>query len=520
MLLPEIINVLIPASICTPRKQLDVGSLRVSLLATELLIREDAYHLLPIETAALQLGLTEDLRPGEPTIVPGHFFWGNAKQFGSNALAFLQDAKEKYGDVVTIRMLDKYWTIMLDVSSYEAFNNERNFSFSPVKAMINTNVFSYTLQQHEKVIAKISNHLNGVALYSAFEEFVKSLTRVVSETEEHVKTTNTLDGQTPQLLDKDSVMTMKKTDEKLTGVKGFKDVLQDDWCEEGLQKVVAKVFFNSQFYSFIGRPEPGSKSNVNPDYFFDVYNEFHDYFYHLFAGLPIQIFPTAGKARDKLHASLDIPEILRRPDSSEYIKKATEFILANGQTESDCRNHILSLFHVMFNNLGAGFWCLYLLMHDKAARKSVLKELEDAVETKRVEGHDGGSVAEFTVEDINKLSYLGELYTYHLRMSTFKYDRFMNNPDFYKDGKKLRQSTFGFGTLCPAQKMSMLQLKWFTMVMVNNFKMELVDGDTAELDVTKYGNEVIPPTNDVRIRMKPKEGAVRLENINARVLAA
>lgn len=86
--------------------------------------------------------------------------------------------------------------------------------------------------------------------------------------------------------------------------------------------------------------------------------------------------------------------------------------------------------------------------------------------------------------------------------------------EFYKNGQKVKHPLIGFGSLCFGQKLSMLQLKWFIINVLNSFKMELLDGQKTLPNKNMYGHEILPPTNDVQCRFIPRERACALKFLN------
>ena len=81
---------------------------------------------------------------------------------------------------------------------------------------------------------------------------------------------------------------------------------------------------------------------------------------------------------------------------------------------------------------------------------------------------------------------------------------------FEKNGTELKTPLIGFGSLCPGKRMSMLQIKWFLISLMNTFSMELLEGESTEPNTQYYGHEILPPVNDVKVRYTLKHDAPEL----------
>lgn len=94
-------------------------------------------------------------------------------------------------------------------------------------------------------------------------------------------------------------------------------------------------------------------------------------------------------------------------------------------------------------------------------------------------------------------------------LQEYKYDRFVD-ATFYKNGKVLKNPILAFGSLCPGKKYALCQAKWFMLSLVNAFDFELCEGEKTECDINYHGHEILPPTNDVQIRYRIREGHKKL----------
>ncbi|BFZ10732.1 hypothetical protein BsWGS_13771 [Bradybaena similaris] len=334
------------------------------------------------------------------------------------------------------------------------------------------------------------------------------------------------------------------------------------WCQDHLRNFASKIFFSPVFYTIFGRGHPGQSGNFHPQVFHKNFDLFHKYFNFLWIGLPIKFFPKAMEAAGVLAQQPSSEDMVGRDGCSDYIKFATQFMLKNKQSERDIICHNLIFLHVNYNTFRVAYWCMYKLMEDASVMTAVKKEVDEVVEAKRTGANEDEYEAQFTAEDINKLpivdSFLKEVIrvtsgvfmvrlcsadtkfttaagqTFNLRKGdkvamyppvfhhdpevfeepeTFKVDRFVD-AEFYKNGQKVKHPLIGFGSLCFGQKLSMLQLKWFIINVLNSFKMELLDGQKTVPNKNMYGHEILPPTNDVQCRFIPRERACALKFLN------
>ncbi|XP_059146741.1 prostacyclin synthase-like [Physella acuta] len=513
------------------------------------------------------------LRPGEPPLAPGHFLWGNGKQFTEHAVKFLHQAHKKCGDVFTIRFLNQYWTMVLDIHSYEKFAKEKNFDFDAIQEQVNQNVFGYQLVDARKMISEAGQKVNGKHLFTSLENFAKNLTEAFKETASEMDHAGKVipSNNNNKNLKQDAYDNLQNEINHAKDSSYFINSQNslthpqynpDAWCEDNLRNLASKTFFSPVFYTIFGRGEPGKEGNFHPQVFHKNFDQFHKYFNFLWFGMPVQMFQQAVEAVGILAQQPSSSDMMNRDGCSDYIKFATEFMLKHSQSERDIICHNLVFLHVNYNTFRAVYWCMYKLMEDATVMAAVRKEVEEVVEAKRTGANSSEYEAEFTTEDINKLpvvdSYLKEIIrwtsgvfmvrkcvedtsfttdkgeTFNIRKGdkvaiyppvfhhdpeifespeTFKYDRFID-ADFYKNGKKIKHPLIGFGSLCPGQKLSMLQIKWFIINIVNSFKLELVEGERTAPHTGMYGHEILPPTNDVQCRFKPREGACTLKYVN------
>ncbi|GFO45066.1 hypothetical protein PoB_007157100 [Plakobranchus ocellatus] len=553
--------------------------------------------------------LYRKLRPGEPPIAPGHWFWGNCIQFKEHAVKFLLKTHAMCGDVFTVRFLNQHITMVLDIHSYERFSREKNFDFHAIEKQVNRNVFQYELVNSRKMIREAGQKVNGRHLFSSMENFAQNLTEAFKETisgeadtqassnsnilkadaamqdqSEKVKKLNILNTapsattrNNSAINDINSVSSVHQQPSPAPSLASPDDTTSDpiininndtigqkvsSWHEDDLRNFASRIFFSPLFYSIFGRGVKGQEKSFQPQVFHKMFDQFHKYFNFLWLGVPPQLFPEAVKAGAVLGQQPHSGEMVKRDGCSEYIKFATEFMLKHGQTEREIVSHNLVFLHVNYNTFRVVYWCMYKLMEEAGVMAALKAEVDEVIEAKRSGATPEEAVAEFTADDINKMpavdSFLKEIFrcmsgvfmirkvlkdtsfttesgaVYNMREGdrvaiyppafhydpeiyedpeTFKYDRYID-ATFYKNGKEIKHPVIGFGSLCPGQKLAILEIKWFIINLINSFKLELLDGERTMPNINMYGHEILPPTHDVRCRFLAKEKPVKLTYFN------
>ncbi|XP_025108085.1 cholesterol 7-alpha-monooxygenase-like [Pomacea canaliculata] len=473
-------------------------------------------------------------RKSEPPYVPGHFLWGNSAQFSKHHVRFLQTSQKQLGDIFTIRLLNHYFTVIMDPHCYETFVKVKNFDFFAIMHQVLNNVFALEVKSSRKLSIEIAKRLKGMYVNTTMDNFAK-----------HVQNSFTD-------LTKTSAMTTSDCNANIN-TDGNTSV---DWRREMLFTLMSKTMFPSLFYTLFGRsvdPSGEEKTkNFCPKVFHDNFNLFHKYFTYLWIGLPLKLFPQAVEALTVLLQQPTSHNMLRRDGVSEQIKVSINHFHQHGHSEQDIALYNLVIFHVNYNTFRAAYWCVYKLAEDPRILKDLERELHEAIEMKRADGEE--SVA-FTLAEIGEFPLLDSFWKETLRMysgtlmtryitedtefempsgqkytvrkgdravmcaagvhmdpeifedpEVFKHKRFVNTT-FYKYGKELKKLIFSFGSLCPGQRSAILQGKWFLMNLINSFSLQLPEGQKAEPNTEKYGNEILPPVNDVQIDFRPKEGA-------------
>ncbi len=155
-------------------------------------------------------------RKGEPQIVKGHFLWGSGEEFSHHAVEFLHRTQKTYGDVFTIRLVNKYLTIIMDPHSIDAVSQEKNFDFDPIQKQVNNNVFDFKIRNSHEMIKATGKTVRGVFLDRSMRSFASNL-----------------DNSCKTVMDKGH------------------DVA-DGWKEEGLRMFTSATMFDAIFTTIFG----------------------------------------------------------------------------------------------------------------------------------------------------------------------------------------------------------------------------------------------------------------------------
>ncbi|XP_052284775.1 cytochrome P450 7A1-like [Dreissena polymorpha] len=464
-------------------------------------------------------------KEGEPPIVPGHFLFGNGMAFSQNAVEFIHKSTARFGKVFTIRLLNQHVTIINDPHSYEQVCKERNFDFDAIQKQVNNNVFSLKLHDSKKMIKEASKKVKGQYLYATMQLFAHHLQEAFDASTE----------STP---------------------------VENGWCKGRLRAMSSKTMFKAIFRTIFGKEKPDDV--FEPMTVYKNFDLFHKYFNFLWLGLPIKLFPKACRALEMLVQMPTSNDIINRDDVSDYIRYSTQFMKANGQTEADIIGHNLVFLHVNYNTFRVSYWLIYYLTKHPEAIGALVAEIDDTVRVKS-ETCDDDCDIELSIQDLDRLpvlnSFLNETIRYtsgvlmvraitedtaftmedgsvhNLRAGDrvamyppaihndpevfknpeeFKYDRFID-AKFYKEGKEIRNPLLAFGSLCPGKRLAMTQAKWFIFNFAHQFDFQTEEGQACCPDVKYYGNEILPPTNDVDFLYRRIENRRRIEFVHDRL---
>jgi len=89
----------------------------------------------------------------------------------------------------------------------------------------------------------------------------------------------------------------------------------------------------------------------------------------------------------------------------------------------------------------------------------------------------------------------------------FKWDRFLNNPKFYKEGKEIKNPNLAFGggkSLCPGRLFAACEIKLFIVHMLLNFEIDLGFIEAPPFDEGRIGLGLLSPVGDVTFKFKAK----------------
>ena len=287
--------------------------------------------------------------------------WGSAIDFNTHAVDFLLRTTKKYGNIFTIRLINQHLTIVNDVHSYEALSKERNFDFDPIQKQVNWNVFSFILSKPKKMIKDTGRTVRGANLGKSMTQFV----------------------------------------EKLDFAFGKKDLPLKEWETQGLRSFASDTIFAGLFNSIFGASDNHAFNAKDTCNNFDV---FHKYFNFFWLGFPKKCFPSAMKALENMLCQPSAHELMNRDDVSDYIRTAIDFMVSEGQSESDIMGHNLVYLHVNYNTFRLAFWVLHNILTDEKAYTALMDELTQAIEDRRY-----GDEATFNTKEVEQLPILGKL---------------------------------------------------------------------------------------------------------------
>ena len=351
-------------------------------------------------------------------------------------------SRRRYGGVFTIRLVNQYLTVIMDPHNYEAFCRTRTLDFDRIQKQVNWNVFNFRLVDAKTMIKATGKTVVGLNLVRALRDFAANLTTTCDEVtgapmkptkdgddatrasaggseSKSVEATWGGDGNTATSVVIDGNLVVAKRqeeeEEETTATKPFlesnwKKNHDDDWKSEGLRVLVARTMFAAIFRTIFGgnarlEAEDPRFSAASTFRSFEV---FHRYFNYFWLGFPKRLFPPAVDALHDLRAMPDSGELLERDDLSPYIRTAVEYMLRQGQTESDIKGHNLVYLHVNYNTFRLAFWSLNGLLEHGEAYATLQREVDGFVE-EHLDVDD--NVVAFSLDDIAALKILGEFFS-------------------------------------------------------------------------------------------------------------
>lgn len=318
-------------------------------------------------------------RHGEPPVIPGSLIFGNAKDFNKQAVQFLLDSRDKFGNIFTLRLLTQHMTIIMDPHSFENFSHERNFDFDVIQKQVNHNVFSFELADAKRMLKEAGKTVKGKYLHRSMKLYSSHLHDAYNQISE-----TDVNG---------NVLKCKPT----------------DWKQTDMREMICKTLFTALFYTIFGK---GNEHDVfKPLTVFKNFNQFHKYFNFLWLGFPVKMFPKALEALKVLCQQPTSDEYLRREDISDYIRFSTEFMLDHDQTEQDIIGHNLVYLHVNYNTFRMTCWAVYYLLAHRKGLEALTEEIKQAIHRKIEDmgGIEEGESVPFNLEEVSSLPILGKL---------------------------------------------------------------------------------------------------------------
>ncbi|XP_078543398.1 cytochrome P450 7A1-like [Lissotriton helveticus] len=484
-------------------------------------------------------------RPEEPPLENGVIpYLGCALQFGANPLEFLRARQKKYGHVFTCKLAGKFVHFLTDPFSYQSLIRQgKHFDWKKFHLSTSAKVFGhdsmdpsdgYTTENVHQTFIKT---LQGDSLGSLIENMMENLQLVMLQS-------NTL------------------------------KVASREWQADGLYAFCYRVMFESGYLTLFGK-ELNSQGDKNAARLeaqkalihnaLENFKKFDKIFPALVAGLPINIFKAAHRARENLAEGL-LHENLRKRDNMSDLISLRMFLNDTLSTFDDmgkAKTHLSLLWASLANTLPATFWSLLYTLRNpdalRAATEEVHQVLENAGQNVSLDGKhisltreqlENMYVLESIIHEAMRLSsasmnirvaiedftfHLNDKDSYNIRKGdwvavfpqmvhldpgvyedplTFKYDRFLDEngrerTNFYYKGRKLKYYLMPFGSglgKCPGRFFAVHEIKLFLCLLISYFEMELIDqnGKLPQLDQSRAGLGILQPTHDVEFRYRLK----------------
>ena len=325
-------------------------------------------------------------RTNEPPLARGNLVFGVGAEFQQNAVRFLHATTARLGSVFTIRLLNKWVTIVQDPHLFFAFCKQKEFDFQPVQKQVNMNVFKFEIKNSSMIIRNASKSTKGVQLTRNMQNFNRFLHDTLEET----------------------VIAPLEAAVSQVGT-------------SGLIELLVHTQFVAIFDAIFGKSAPKAAfSALRVKQQMDVV---HSYFNFLWLGLPHWLFPPVGRAIRFLSDQPSAEEIIARPDSSAYMKFALQAMRRDGQWDSDLAGHNLVYLQVNYITFRLTFWLIYQLLTHPEALAAVVDEIDAFVE-----GHtDENKVASISFEEFSNskaLPMLGKCSIFYQRLHSNHYEYF------------------------------------------------------------------------------------------------
>ncbi|XP_076780358.1 cytochrome P450 7A1 [Arvicanthis niloticus] len=473
---------------------------------------------------------------GEPPLENGLIpYLGCALKFGSNPLEFLRANQRKHGHVFTCKLMGKYVHFITNSLSYHKvlchgkyFDWKKFHYTTSAKAFGHRSIDPNDGNTTENINNTFTKTLQGDALCSLSEAMMQNLQSVM---------------RPPDLPKSKSTA----------------------WVTEGMYAFCYRVMFEAGYLTLFGRDL--SKTDTQRAFILNNLNNFKQFdqvFPALVAGLPIHLFKSAHKAREKLAESLKHENLYVRDKVSELIRLRM-FLNDTLSTFDDmekAKTHLVILWASQANTIPATFWSLFQMIRNPEAMKAASEEVNGALQSAGQELSSGGNDIYLDQVQLNDLPVLDSIIKEALRLSsaslnirtakedftlhledgsynirkddiialypqlmhldpeiypdplTFKYDRYLDEhgkakTTFYRNGNKLKYFYMPFGsgaTMCPGRLFAVQEIKQFLILMLSYFELELVESHVKcpPLDQSRAGLGILPPLNDIEFKYKLK----------------
>lgn len=473
---------------------------------------------------------------GEPPLDNGLIpYLGCALKFGSNPLEFLRAKQRKHGHVFTCKLMGKYVHFITNSLSYHKvlchgkyFDWKKFHYTTSAKAFGHRSIDPSDGNTTENINKTFNKTLQGDALCSLSEAMMQNLQSVM----------------------------------RPPGLPKSKSAV---WVTEGMYAFCYRVMFEAGYLTLFGKDI--SKTDSQRAFIqnnLDSFKQFDQVFPALVAGVPIHLFKTAHKARERLAESLKHKNLYMRDQVSELIRLRM-FLNDTLSTFDDmekAKTHLVILWASQANTIPATFWSLFQMIRSPEAMKAASEEVNGALQSAGQELSSGGNAIYLDQEQLNNLPVLDSIIKEALRLSsaslnirtakedftlhledgsynirkddiialypqlmhldpeiypdplTFKYDRYLDESGkakttFYRNGNKLKYFYMPFGsgaTICPGRLFAVQEIKQFLILMLSYFELELVESHTKcpPLDQSRAGLGILPPLNDIEFKYKLK----------------
>lgn len=470
---------------------------------------------------------------GEPPLENGLIpYLGCALKFGSNPLEFLRANQRKHGHVFTCKLMGRYVHFITNSLSYhKVLCHGKYFDWKKFQYTTSSKAFGHRSldgNTTENINNTFTKTLQGDALCSLSEAMMQNLQSAM----------------------------------RPPGLPKSKSAA---WVTEGMYAFCYRVIFEAGYLTLFGKDI--SKTDTQRAFILnnlDNFKQFDQVFPALVAGLPIYLFMTAHKARERLAEGLKHKNLYVRDQVSELIRLRI-FLNDTLSTFDDmekAKTHLALLWASQANTIPAAFWSLFQVIRSPEAMKAASEEVNRALQSTGQELSSGGNAIYLDQEQLNNLPVLDSIIKEALRLSsaslsirtakedftlhledgsynirkddiialypqlihldpeiypdplTFKYDRYLDESGqakttFYKNGNKLKYFYMPFGsgaTMCPGRLFAVQEIKVFLILMLSTFDLELVESHVKcpPLDQSRAGLGILPPLNDIEFKYKLK----------------